>query len=157
MFSIGLYVWANHFAGGGFGWSQLRHDRGGFLRGRPLWYAAVVAFLLALPFWGWAYSLACAGSFLIWRTLGWYNAIDAGTNTENWKRDFLVMGARSVLLFPVFMLHGALYLFLLTCIMIPLCYHAAWHWFPRKATDNRIPLAEWFAGAWIGLVFALIG
>lgn len=66
------YAAADRFSGGGLGWEKLKHDGGGFLRGRPIYYAipllAGVTYL-ADPHntWLWLGLLAWA----LWRLPGW--------------------------------------------------------------------------------------
>lgn len=159
-----LFSILNRFAGGGLIWRHVGNQHGGVLEGRAIWYATPAAFAALVPLLGWADAALCAGSFLLWRTPGWYNSIDAGTNTETAARDFVVMSARGLLLFPVFV-YGAfrdwsvlpLVLLLATALSVGLAYHAAWHFKPlqRFACDG-VARAEFMAGALIGVAFAAL-
>jgi len=146
---IVIYTIANRLAGDG------RWKRALKLPGRPLWWAFAAAYLAATPFVGWFYSALAAGSFLIWRTLGWYKAIDAGTNDGTRIRDFAVMSARGLLLFPIFFYFNSWALLAITAITISACYDLAWHFF-RKDGKDMIPFAEILAGAVLGLSFGVM-
>lgn len=149
---IPIYIGANRMAGDGrwlraLGW-----------HGRPLWYAAVAAFIIAIPFAGMDTAGLSAVSFLLWRTLGWYNAIDAGTHEGTRAGDFAVISARGLLLFPAFFIEsnqviGAISL-LVCCFGIGCAYDLSWRTFKFK---DPIPAAELMVGAWIGLWFAIMG
>jgi hypothetical protein len=84
--AIALFVFADRFSGGGFFWDKLAHDHGGPLRGRPLYYATVIAALalfLLTKQWE-AATLALA--FAVWRLPGWkignHGGIDPKTTTD---------------------------------------------------------------------------
>lgn len=91
----------NRFAGGGLGWERLARDHGGPLRGRPIYYVALVLALALWPLYG-AAGLACAANVLLWRLPGWDGAIDAGTHEHTRVRDFAVMAARGLVAAPFF-------------------------------------------------------
>lgn len=157
-----LYSMLNRFAGGGLDWKVIGRQYGGPLPGRAIWYAAALAFALCAAAIGDAAALACAASFLLWRTIGWYNAIDAGTNTETARRDFRVMSAIGLLLAPAFIFaawrtqnYWLLVLIPATALGIGAAYHAAWH---LKAlhpfNKDGVARAEYLAGAVIGIAFA---
>lgn len=69
-----LYGWSDRFSGGGFGWEKLKWDGGGFLRGRPLYYATLVlliAFGVLGHFMGNLYLTLLPLPWIIWRSPGW--------------------------------------------------------------------------------------
>lgn len=163
-----LYALLNRFAGGGRIWKKLGRQHGGPLPGRAIWYASVLAFLVLWPLVGPVASGATAISFLTWRTLGWYDAIDAGTNDGTALGDFSVMSARGLMLFPAFVFAALLAsavagvlmqvgLLVAASIGIGACYHAAWHWKPvQRFGKDAVARAEYMAGALIGSVFATL-
>lgn len=162
--SLVLYAALNRFAGGGLGWKSIGRQYDGVLPGRAIWYAALLALICGWEILGGAYAAWCAASFLTWRTLGWYDAIDSGTNDGTARRDFFVMSARGLLLFPVFAWRafeaGAIWplaLLLLASLGIGAAYHIAWHFKPLRVINlDGVARAEFLAGAWIGLMFAVL-
>lgn len=71
-----LYALADRFSGGGLGWERLKHDGGGFLRGRPLYYAFLG---LLIPSVAANYLIPHGELFLyglsawvVWRSPGWH-------------------------------------------------------------------------------------
>lgn len=158
-FALALAV-LNRFAGGGLGWSKLAHDHGGPLRGRPIYYAALALFPIALAF---GFSPLAAGltvlSYLAYRLPGWYGAIDGGTNDQTALRDYAVMMARTLLAFPIFAAaawraHDPFYLVALLIAAIGCA--GAYHLGARTpGWLRRYFPAEWAAGFLLGLAFAL--
>lgn len=162
--SLVLYAALNRFAGGGMGWKSLGRQYDGILPGRAIWYAAALACLCGGALFGWTYAAWCAASFLCWRTLGWYKAIDAGTNDGTALRDFAVMSARGLLLFPLFVWRAfevqslwPLAALFAASFGVGAAYHIAWHFRPLMVFNlDGVARAEVLAGAWIGIVFAVL-
>lgn len=159
-----IFSFLNRFAGGGLLWQKLGGQHGGILEGRAIWYATPVALLALVPLLGTMNAALCAASFLLWRTPGWYNSIDAGTNTENPLRDFAVMAGRGLLLFPVF-LYAAWEMqslipaagLVVTSLAIATAYHIAWHWKPvRGLNADGVARAEYLAGGVLGAAFSAL-
>lgn len=94
LYFVLVFALANEFSGGGLGWRAS-------WRGRPLWYASIALLALLWPVVGAAWAAGMAGSFLLWRTPGWWRAEDMGLVGHTWYRDFAVMTLRG-LLFPIY-------------------------------------------------------
>ena len=145
---IPIYCFANRLAGDGAIFRKLK------LRGRPLWYASVLALFLSTPIIGLTNSLLFSATFGFWRSLGWYSAIDGGTTDGQRDRDFWVMSGRGLLWFPIFVFTGWAILFPFLAFGIAGIYDISAN-ILRKG-KNPIPTAELISGAWIGLVLSAI-
>lgn len=145
LYFTAVFAAANVFAGGGLGWRAT-------WRGRPVWYASIALLGLLWPVTGLPWAAALAGSFLLWRTPGWFRAEDVGLIGHTWYRDAAVMFVRG-LLFPVYWwataargYSEALVLLAFQALMIVTAYLTA-----LRAFKPQLWLAELGAGAYIGL------
>lgn len=105
----------NYCAAGGPYIGPLRWRKALGLPGRSIYYAGLVCIFAGIVAYGWP-GFMCGLSFLLWRLPGWYGALDAGTNIDppekskifgvvignQRARDFIVMSARGLLMFPAF-------------------------------------------------------
>lgn len=85
--AIALFIFADRFSGGGFFWdTKLSHDHGGPLRGRPLYYATVIAALALFLITKQWQTATLALAFAVWRSPGWkindHGGIDPKTNED---------------------------------------------------------------------------
>jgi hypothetical protein len=156
------YTLANRISGGGYGIINIFKSKGGFVPGRPMWYVSIL-FLLPITalHWGIQYAAICTLSFMTWRTLGWYKALDAGTHEGTPLRDFIVMSLRGLMNFPAFLycalithqylLYGVL--LLAQSFAIATIYHLGWHLGKQPPQKDRIPIIEPIVGLCIGLFF----
>jgi len=159
------YTLANRIAGGGLGLHQFFRAKGGFIPGRPLWYVSILfLFPLMIFFWGWQYAAVTAFSFMTWRTLGWYHALDAGTHEGTPLRDFTVMSLRGLLNFPAFtycaIVTGQYWIYagllIVQSLAIAGIYHFIWHLGSQPPQEDRIPIIEPLVGLCIGLFFVFM-
>jgi len=153
LFFLYVFAFLNLFSGGRWWWQK-------HWRGRPVWYASIALAVCLMLYLGTWQALIIAGSFLLWRTPGWYGAEDAGVIAHTPERDFLVMFARG-LLFPAYWIAGGfgVALMIAQAFGIAVIYRIT---IPSTTLDrlgvDRLAAAEWFSGAWIGAcVFSLIG
>jgi len=91
--AVAAFALANRFAGGGLGWGTLSKDHGGPLGGRPLWYATVWLAAIVVTLLG-VEALWVVAAWHLWRTPGWYGAIDMGRDQHSFGRDWAYMGLR---------------------------------------------------------------
>ncbi len=144
--TMALYCAANRIAGDGVWFRKYE------LRGRPVYYAAVGAAILGIPLLGLVGSVVAAGSFLLWRTFGWKQAIDAGTTDGRTLRDAIVLTFISLFLFPIFLLTWNPLKLVLCAMCVAASYHYVFH-YTKTPAGQHIPLAEKIAGAAVGFWF----
>jgi hypothetical protein len=75
----------------------------GFLPGRNVYYAILVASLLMLNFYGWQWALALFLGFSFYRLPGWYDSLDMGKNEGTLREDANTMLVRGLYFFPTFL------------------------------------------------------
>lgn len=68
---IPLFMWADRFIGGGYGWEKLGYDNGGPLRGGPALYALLPLALAAYWVGGWPFVTIVAAWGYWRRGMGW--------------------------------------------------------------------------------------
>lgn len=175
MFSLvalmGIMGFLNYCAAGGPYIGKDRWRKALKLPGRSIYYAGLAAILLG---W-WAYGkegALCGLAFLLWRLPGWYGAMDAGTNDDppeknkifgvvmkNQRlRDYIVMSARGLMMFPPFVYfawtEGSV-----VPLMVLVAASLAQGWsydFGYRAMGNVDGARELLAGAAWGAAFWLV-
>lgn len=100
-----LYSLADRFSGGGLGWERLKHDGGGFLHGRPLYYAFLG---LLIPSVAANYLIPHGELFLyglsawaVWRSPGWH-FLGGTLNPKTTKELFGTFLRHFVFVMPVY-------------------------------------------------------
>lgn len=73
-----------------------------YLPGRNIYWATLIAFLMAWETIGLGWATAIAISMLTYRLPGWNHSLDMGTYGDSLARDFKVMFVRSMFILPVF-------------------------------------------------------
>lgn len=113
---IAWAAFANYCAAGGPYIGEKRWRKALGLPGRSIYWAGVATMALGYVTLGWP-GFWAGVAFLFWRLPGWYGAFDAGSNIDppekskifgfvvaNQRlRDFVVMSARGLLMFPPFL------------------------------------------------------
>lgn len=152
---VAMYLVADRWSGGGFGWDRLTHDHGGPLRGRPLAYAGL-ALLIILSLINWRYGVLSL-SFVWWRAFGWKDT--GGSMTPHTAEETFRLFLRHM--YAAVALPLAYYLGLnwkIGLITLPLWAAAAallGYWLAKgydKGVD-RNPIVESGRGALFGLMF----
>lgn len=106
-----LFLFADRFSGGGFGWDKLAHANGGPLRGRGIGYAMILALLVIGLTVGWKAGAVAAVAFGIWRSPAWKIAGKGGITPRS-KADMAAYFVRHML----------------AAVAIPLAYAAGLNW-----------------------------
>lgn len=100
-------------------------------------------------------GLAVGGAFLLWRSIGWYGAIDMGRNEHTLARDFWVMVAIALVPAALVAWASGTWLVLVPLALAPaVCYLAAMRLLPWTPGYQHVAVAEIATGAALGLLTA---